>query len=113
MDQPAFVSNAQNGEDVVLWRALGDLPRGRYVEVGANHPLIDSVSRAFYDRGWSGVCVEPLPTFAGELRAGPPAPGLQQRQQPQGPRARVRHGSILPHIADRNWPRCSLAWPSS
>ena len=72
MDEPAFVSNAQNGEDVVLWRALGDLPRGRYVEVGANHPLIDSVSRAFYDRGWSGVCVEPLPTFAGALRAARP-----------------------------------------
>lgn len=72
MNEPAFVSNAQNGEDVVLWRALGDLPQGRYVEVGANHPQVDSVSRAFYDRGWSGVCVEPLPTFAGKLRAARP-----------------------------------------
>jgi FkbM family methyltransferase len=62
--QPPFVSNAQNGEDVVLWRALGHVPEGRYVEVGANHPLEDSASRAFYDRGWSGVTVEPVPAYA-------------------------------------------------
>ncbi len=62
--QPPFVSNAQNGEDVVLWRALGHLQTGTYVEVGANHPLEDSASRAFYDRGWSGVTVEPVPVYA-------------------------------------------------
>lgn len=68
----SFVSSAQNGEDVVLWRALHDVGVGRYVEVGANHPTVDSVSRAFYDRGWSGVCVEPLPTFAASFRAARP-----------------------------------------
>lgn len=56
-----FVSYAQNAEDVVLWRALGDVvPRGRYLEVGANHPTVDSISRPFYDRGWRGVTVEPV-----------------------------------------------------
>lgn len=59
-----FVSYAQNREDVVLWRALHDISDGRYVEVGANHPRHDSVTRAFYDRGWSGVTVEPVPAFA-------------------------------------------------
>ncbi len=59
-----FESNAQNREDVLLWRALHDITDGRYVDVGANHPRLDSVSRAFYDRGWRGITVEPMPTFA-------------------------------------------------
>ncbi|CAN5364617.1 hypothetical protein BH11ACT1_BH11ACT1_06740 [soil metagenome] len=70
--QPAFVSYAQNGEDVVLWRALRSVTDGRYVEVGANHPTIDSVTRAFYDRGWSGITVEPVSYFADLHRAARP-----------------------------------------
>lgn len=59
-----FVSHAQNGEDVVLWRALGHIKGGVYVDVGANDPYHDSVSRSFYDNGWSGVAIEPNPAFA-------------------------------------------------
>lgn len=59
-----FISFAQNREDVVLFRALGHVPTGRYIEVGANHPTDDSATRAFYDRGWSGLTVEPVPYFA-------------------------------------------------
>lgn len=66
---PPFISYAQNREDVVLFRALGDVERGRYVEVGANHPVDDSVSWAFYQRGWSGLTVEPVPDFARLHRA--------------------------------------------
>jgi FkbM family methyltransferase len=63
-----FVSHAQNGEDVVLARALGQLETGMYVEVGANDPEHESVSRAFYDRGWSGIAIEPEPNFAQSFR---------------------------------------------
>jgi FkbM family methyltransferase len=66
------VSYAQNGEDVVLWRALCSVPAGRYVEVGANHPTVDSISRAFYDRGWSGVAIEPVPALAAAYREARP-----------------------------------------
>ncbi|WP_217616747.1 FkbM family methyltransferase [Cellulomonas sp. GbtcB1] len=69
MPENTFVSYAQNREDVVLWRALQDVRDGRYVEVGANHPRNDSITRAFYDRGWSGVTVEPVPAFADLHRA--------------------------------------------
>lgn len=62
-DNP-FISYGQNREDVVLWRAVGGVVAGRYVEVGANHPTDDSITRAFYDRGWSGLTVEPVPAFA-------------------------------------------------
>lgn len=61
---PPFISYAQNREDVVLFRALGHISAGRYVEVGANHPTDDSATRAFYERGWSGLTVEPVPYFA-------------------------------------------------
>jgi FkbM family methyltransferase len=60
----SFDSFSQNGEDVVLWRALQGITNGRYIEVGANDPVVFSVSRAFYDRGWSGITVEPDPEFA-------------------------------------------------
>jgi FkbM family methyltransferase len=63
-----FVSYAQNREDVVLTRALRDVQNGRYVDVGANDPIHESVSYAFYERGWSGITVEPVPEFAHRLR---------------------------------------------
>jgi FkbM family methyltransferase len=56
----AFISYAQNFEDVILWRALSDIEKGFYVDVGAFDPEEDSVTRAFYDRGWSGINIEPL-----------------------------------------------------
>ncbi len=64
-----FISYAQNGEDVLLWRALGHVDRGHYIDVGAHHPDIDSVTRAFYDRGWSGVNIEPLAEPAAQIAA--------------------------------------------
>jgi FkbM family methyltransferase len=63
-----FLSYAQNFEDVMLWRALGHIPNGVYVDVGAQHPRIDSISRAFYEHGWRGIHVEPVPAFADMLR---------------------------------------------
>ena len=44
----------------MLWRALKSVERGFYVDVGANDPSIDSVTKAFYERGWSGINIEPL-----------------------------------------------------
>jgi FkbM family methyltransferase len=63
-----IVSYAQNGEDVVLWRALGHVERGVYVDVGGFDPDDDSVTRLFYDRGWRGIDIEPVPEFAERFR---------------------------------------------
>jgi FkbM family methyltransferase len=73
-----FLSYAQNFEDVMLWRALGHVPNGVYVDVGAQHPRIDSVSRAFYERGWRGVHIEPVPAFAQLLREDRPGETVLQ-----------------------------------
>lgn len=58
-----FVSYAQNYEDVMLRRALRDVRNGFYVDVGAQHPVTDSVTKAFYDMGWTGINVEPVPEW--------------------------------------------------
>jgi FkbM family methyltransferase len=63
-----FVSYAQNGEDVVLRRAFRNVVDGRYIDIGANHPTEDSISRSFYDQGWRGITVEPLQHLAAQHR---------------------------------------------
>src|SRR4051812_45015946 len=55
-----MISYSQNFEDVMLERALKHISSGFYIDVGAWHPDIDSVTRHFYDKGWSGVNVEPV-----------------------------------------------------
>jgi FkbM family methyltransferase len=67
-----FVSFAQNFEDVMLWRALKGVERGFYIDVGAASPEVDSITRAFYDRGWRGINVEPHPELFAELVAARP-----------------------------------------
>ncbi len=54
-----FVSYAQNYEDVALYRALKHISHGFYVDVGAEDPEVDSVTKAFYERGWRGINIEP------------------------------------------------------
>jgi len=67
-----LTSYAQNFEDVMLWRALKDVGKGFYIDVGAQDPVVDSVSLAFYEQGWRGVHVEPVTKYAEKLRAARP-----------------------------------------
>src|SRR5882757_3480632 len=67
-----LISYAQNFEDVMLWRALGSVEAGFWIDVGAAHPSEYSVTRAFYDRGWHGVNIEPEPDYAAALVVGRP-----------------------------------------
>ena len=55
-----FISYAQNLEDVMLWRALKHIKQGFYIDVGANDPVLDSVTKHFYEQGWHGINIEPL-----------------------------------------------------
>jgi len=58
-----FISYAQNFEDIRLWRALRYFDNGFYIDVGANHPTHDSVTQAFYERGWNGINIEPVQQY--------------------------------------------------
>jgi len=64
-----ITSYAQNFEDVMLWRALGHIQNGNYIDIGAQDPIIDSVSLAFYERGWHGIHIEPTEHYSTLLRA--------------------------------------------
>jgi FkbM family methyltransferase len=64
----AIISYAPTREDVLLWRALHSVHNGFYIDVGAHDPTTLSVTRAFYDRGWRGINVEPNPVYAQRLR---------------------------------------------
>jgi hypothetical protein len=64
----SIVSYAQTHEDVLLWRALNKVQRGFYVDVGAHDPTALSVTKAFYERGWHGINVEPTSKYAMKLR---------------------------------------------
>ena len=66
--KPGITSYAQNFEDVMLWRALGHIENGFYIDIGAQHPVVDSVSKAFYEKGWRGIHLEPTRTYAEMLR---------------------------------------------
>ena len=63
------LSYAQRFEDFHLWRCLGDIGDGFYIDIGAGHPVYDNVSFAFYLAGWRGVTVEPNPALAALGRA--------------------------------------------
>src|SRR5262245_39670575 len=67
-----MISYAQNHEDVLLRRAFADQKEGFYVDIGANHPVNLSITKHFYDSGWSGVNIEPLPCIFELLQSGRP-----------------------------------------
>ncbi|MDQ0316194.1 FkbM family methyltransferase [Amorphus orientalis] len=53
-------SYAQNFEDVMLSRLFDGKTDGFYVDVGAWDPNEHSVTKHFYDLGWSGINIEPI-----------------------------------------------------
>jgi FkbM family methyltransferase len=63
-----MISYAQNFEDVMIARLFDSDYRGFYVDIGAAHPEFLSVTRHFYDQGWSGINVEPTRHFYPLLR---------------------------------------------
>ena len=65
--QTAFISFSKNFEDVMLWRAFCSVETGFYIDIGTADPDVDSVTRAFYDRGWRGINVEPSGKYFNRL----------------------------------------------
>lgn len=58
-------SYSQDGEDMILSSMFDDLggrDRGFYIDVGALHPFRFSNTAYFYEKGWSGINIEPTPT---------------------------------------------------
>ncbi|MBK6868853.1 MAG: FkbM family methyltransferase [Burkholderiales bacterium] len=69
-----FISYAKNFEDVMLWRALKHVGSGFYVDAGAAWSDEHSVTKAFYERDWCGINIEPNPILHVQL----------EQQRPKG-----------------------------
>lgn len=55
-----LISFAQQWEDIILYHLLKNVHGPiRYIDVGANNPVLESVTKFFYDRGGSGINIEP------------------------------------------------------
>jgi len=65
-NRPDFYS--QNFEDVILARCFSGRSQGFYIDVGAQHEEIESVTKHFYEAGWSGINIEPVKEFADSFK---------------------------------------------
>ena len=65
-------SFSQEGEDLIVDRIIGSGASGFYVDVGAHHPYRFSNTYLFYRRGWSGLCIDPLPGMRAAFAAARP-----------------------------------------
>ena len=48
----------QDREDLYLWALVGDRTPGTYVDVGCYDERLHSVTRLFYEHGWSGLNID-------------------------------------------------------
>jgi FkbM family methyltransferase len=64
-----MISYAGNHEDVLLNRVFASQTNGQYIDVGGYHPRYGSVTYHFYQQGWSGVNVEPIPELFQPFRS--------------------------------------------
>jgi len=67
-----MISYAQNFEDVVLERVFKGQEKGFYIDIGAWDPDVDSVTKHFYLKGWSGINAEPVDQYFEKLQAARP-----------------------------------------
>jgi FkbM family methyltransferase len=68
IDPKAITTYAQYKEDIVLLALLYDVKNGFYVDVGANYPTADSVTKLFYEKGWRGINIEPIESLYQQLQ---------------------------------------------
>lgn len=63
----AMISFSQNGEDILIDRVFRK-KTGFFIDIGAFHPLGDSVTKYFSLEGWRGINIEPDSAIFAELQ---------------------------------------------
>src|SRR5207248_1009091 len=72
-----MISYGQNSEDVLLNRLFPADYKGFYIDVGASHPTVGSVTAHFYAQGWQGINIEPSCSYSQIAQARPRDTNLQ------------------------------------
>jgi FkbM family methyltransferase len=67
INKNTFIHYAQYNEDIILAALFSEQKNGFYVDVGANHESYHSVTKYFYDQGWKGINIEPIPRLLAEF----------------------------------------------
>ena len=62
-------SNPPSVEQQLVRQFFGNRKEGFYVDVGANHPTVDSQSWHLEQLGWTGLLLEPLPAYCAMLKS--------------------------------------------
>ncbi len=60
---------SQSGEDDAILKAVANVKGGKFLDIGAADPKVISNTRALYEAGWGGVCIEPSPLLIPGLLA--------------------------------------------
>jgi FkbM family methyltransferase len=60
-------SYSQSGEDMIL-DIIFDKPKGFYVDVGANNPIIQSNTHYLYKKGWNGINIDAAPDSMAQFK---------------------------------------------
>ena len=58
---PYFGSYSEWHEDYTLDKLMGFKDKGFYLDIGANDPINGNNTKRFYDKGWHGINIEPIP----------------------------------------------------
>jgi FkbM family methyltransferase len=64
---PASGYFSQFYEDYILAYVFEGVQKGVYVDVGANDPDTANLTKYFYEKGWRGINIEPIPELAASL----------------------------------------------
>jgi FkbM family methyltransferase len=86
-----MLTYSQNYEDIILDRFFKHKETGFYIDVGAHDPDEISVTRKFYERGWRGINIEPLPDCIKKLEQARPGDINLQIAVAEGKDERVFH----------------------
>ena len=55
------INFSSDGEDSILYKWLGGINNGFYVDIGSHKPFYSSNTYGFYLNGWRGICIDPNP----------------------------------------------------
>jgi FkbM family methyltransferase len=56
-----FLSYSSCFEDLILYHLTKNTGADFYIDIGANDPIRESVTKHFYLNGWTGINIDPLP----------------------------------------------------
>ena len=54
-------NNKMKKMEIILYIVFHDVEKGFYIDIGANDPIKESITKEFYKNGWHGINVEPVP----------------------------------------------------